>query len=44
MSGDNMNDDYSNQYESAPVAAPPPLQGDPNNNFGLNNNMIQKEE
>ena len=31
--------DYSNQYESAPVAAPPPLQEDPNNNFGMNNNM-----
>ena len=42
LAGSNIGDgDYSNQYESAPVAAPPPLQGDPNNNFGLNNNMIQ---
>ena len=41
LAGSNIGDgDYSNQYESAPVAAPPPLQGDPNNNFGLNNNMI----
>ena len=42
LAGSNIGDgDYSNQYESAPVAAPPPLQGDPNNNFSLNNNMIQ---
>ena len=40
MSGDNMNDDYSKQYESAPAVFPEPQNNDIKNDINNNNDII----